>query len=291
VGCKRSATDDDGGLTQYLGVGRRIVVVVQANEQHLDRLIHAVDTIGERSAAFPGGYTTNLISSDFDVRPVANFWQVAHVAEMTERFLILGPSTARQTILLAHGAGGPMDSPAMTRIAEALCQAGFRIARFEFSYMASRRTVGNRRPPPRAETLRSECMSAVDELCAHGPLIIGGKSMGGRVASMVADELLLQKKIAGLLCLGYPFHPIGHPEKPRTTHLADLQTPTLICQGTRDPFGSPEEIAGYDLSSSIKLKWFADADHDLKPGKMSGFSAADHLQTMATSVVDWAGTL
>jgi predicted alpha/beta-hydrolase family hydrolase len=225
------------------------------------------------------------------VRPVANFWQVAHVAEMTERFLILVPSTARQTILLAHGAGGPMDNPTMTRIAEVLCLVGFRIARFEFSYMASRRTMETRKPPPRAETLRSEYMSAVDELSAYGPLIIGGKSMGGRVASMVADELLLQKKIAGLLCLGYPFHPIGHPEKPRTAHLADLQTPTLICQGTRDPFGSPEEVVGYELSGSIKVKWFADADHDLKPGKMSGFSTADHLQTMANSVVEWADTL
>jgi predicted alpha/beta-hydrolase family hydrolase len=210
---------------------------------------------------------------------------------MTERFLIIGPSAARQTILLAHGAGGPMDNPTMTWMTEALCLAGFRVARFEFAYMASRRTAGTRKPPPRAETLRSEYMSAVDELSAFGPLIIGGKSMGGRVASMVADELLLQDKISGVLCLGYPFHPIGHPEKPRAAHLVDLQTPTLICQGTRDPFGAPEEVAGYDLSSSIKLKWFADADHDLKPGKMSGFSAADHLHTMATSVVEWAGTL
>ena len=125
-------------------------------------------------------------------------------------------------------------------------------------------------------------------LSAAGPLVIGGKSMGGRVASMVADELFADGKIAGLLCLGYPFHPPAKPDQLRTKHLAELATPTLICQGTRDEFGSREEVAGYDLSERIELLWLEDGDHDLKPRKsISGFSAADHLRTMAEGVSTW----
>src|SRR5690606_28308049 len=103
-------------------------------------------------------------------------------------------------------------------------------------------------PPPRAESLKPEYLAAVDALSASGPLIIGGKSMGGRVASMIADDLYSKNRIAGLLCLGYPFHPPGKPAQLRTTHLVDLKTPSLICQGTRDEFGTREEVAAYDLS-------------------------------------------
>ena len=191
-----------------------------------------------------------------------------------------------------------MDSPGMTMIAEALAAAGhdFRVVRFEFSYMAERRTGGSRKPPPRADKLNGEYLAAIDQLtvaaaaddAAAGPLIIGGKSMGGRVASMIADDLYAAGRIAGLLCLGYPFHPIGKPQNLRTEHLKDLQTPTLICQGTRDPFGTSEEVAGYDLSSSIQLSWFEDGDHDLKPRKrISGFSHADHMAAMAAAVAAW----
>ncbi len=93
------------------------------------------------------------------------------------------------------------------------------------------------------------------ELIEHlgtGPLIIGGKSMGGRVASMVADQLFEAGRIAGLVCLGYPFHPPGKPEKLRTAHLEGLQTPTLICQGTRDEFGTRDEVLTYALAPSIE---------------------------------------
>ena len=128
---------------------------------------------------------------------------------MTERFLLDGPADAPVTVLLAHGAGAPMDSGSMTATAGALAAAGLRVARFEFGYMASRRTAAGRRPPPRAETLKPEYRAAVAELGADGPLVIGGKSMGGRVASMVADELHAAGRIVGLLCLGYPFHPPG----------------------------------------------------------------------------------
>ncbi len=211
---------------------------------------------------------------------------------MAVSFLFDGPEDATPTILFAHGAGAPMDSTSMTATAKALAAAGFRVARFEFGYMASRRTEAGRKPPPRADTLIPEYEAAVAALSARGPLIIGGKSMGGRVASMAADALHAKGAIAGLLCLGYPFHPPGRPKQLRTAHLAELSTPTLICQGTRDEFGTPDEVAGYQLSPRIELFWLEDGDHDLKPRKkISGFSAADHLKTLAERVKGWAAGL
>jgi predicted alpha/beta-hydrolase family hydrolase len=207
---------------------------------------------------------------------------------MTGMFLFDGPEKARVTILLAHGAGAPMDSAAMNAATKALVTAGLRIVRFEFAYMASRRTDAGRKPPPRAEKVMGEYVAAVETLKAKGPLIIGGKSMGGRVASMVCDDLLAKGKVAGLLCLGYPFHPVGKPEQLRTAHLANLSTPALIVQGTRDPFGTPEEVETYKLSKLIEILWLEDGDHDLKPRKaVSGFSAADHLATVAKAVDAW----
>lgn len=207
-------------------------------------------------------------------------------------FLMDGPQEAGTTILLAHGAGAPMDSASMTANAGALAAAGLRVARFEFGYMAARRTSAGRKPPPRAETLISEYAAAIGALDCKGPLIIGGKSMGGRVASMLADEFHASGRIAGLLCLGYPFHPIGKPEQLRTAHLATMKTPTLIAQGTRDLFGTREEVSAYTLSSAIEILWLEDGDHDLKPRKaVSGFSFDDHLKTLSNTVAAWADRL
>ncbi|WP_413990851.1 alpha/beta family hydrolase [Labrys okinawensis] len=204
-------------------------------------------------------------------------------------FLFDGPGDSSHTILLAHGAGAPMDSAAMTASAAALAEAGFRVARFEFAYMAGRRGGAGVKPPPKAEKVMPEYRTAVDALGASGPLIIGGKSMGGRVASMIADELHEQGKIAGLLCLGYPFHPPGKPEQLRTAHLLAMKTPALIVQGTRDPFGTLEEVSTYTLSKAIEILWLEDGDHDLKPRKaVSGFTAADHMKTMAKTASAWA---
>jgi len=207
---------------------------------------------------------------------------------MTTEFLRTGPDDARVTVLFAHGAGAPMDSDGMNGIAVALAAEDVRVVRFEFAYMAGRRTGGSRKPPPRADKLIPEYLGAIEELQADGPLIIGGKSMGGRVASMIADELFEVDRIAGLLCVGYPFHPIGKPDKLRTDHLASLKTPTLICQGTRDQFGSNEEVSGYQLSPAIQIEWFEDGDHDLKPRKrVSGFTHGDHMKSMGIAVSQW----
>lgn len=211
---------------------------------------------------------------------------------MSPTFLFDGPDDAPVTLLLAHGSGAPMDSAAMNAATAALAAEGLRVARFEFSYMAARRIDGSRKPPPKAETLNPEFVAAVAALGAREPLIIGGKSMGGRVASMVADGLHADGKVAGLLCLGYPFHPPEKPAQLRTAHLMDLKVPALICQGTRDPFGTKDEVPGYGLPERIRMLWLKDGDHDLKPRKsISGFSAADHLATMARTVKAWTETL
>lgn len=210
---------------------------------------------------------------------------------MPTSFLFDGPEDARVTLMLAHGAGAPMDSASMNATAKALA-AEFRIVRFEFGYMAARRS-GERKPPPKAESVMPEFIAAIDDLGpTNGPLIIGGKSMGGRVASTVADQLHAAHRIAGLLCLGYPFHPPGRPTQLRTKHLIDLRTPTLICQGTRDEFGDRYEVGEYGLSDAIEVFWLEDGDHDLKPRKaISGFTTAQHLQAVAAKVAEWTARI
>lgn len=206
--------------------------------------------------------------------------------------IVEGPDDADTTILLAHGAGAAMDSAAMTAASAAISAAGFRVVRFEFGYMAARRTDGTRKPPPKAELLMEEYKRAISELAPTGRLIIGGKSMGGRVASMIADAEFAAGRIAGLLCLGYPFHPPGKPESLRTAHLEGLKTPALICQGTRDIFGSRDEVAGYRLSDRIEVLWLEDGDHDLRPRKaVTGLTAADHMRTFAEAARSWADRL
>jgi predicted alpha/beta-hydrolase family hydrolase len=90
--------------------------------------------------------------------------------------------------------------------------------------------------------------------------------MGGRIASLVADE----SGVAGLVCLGYPFRPVGKPDKLRVEHLKTIKTPTLIVQGERDPFGNREEVRKYKLSKTLRMVWMPDGDHSFTPRKMSG---------------------
>ena len=195
------------------------------------------------------------------------------VAVEAPHFLSHGPAEAALTFAFAHGAGAPMDTPFMTFFAEGLAERGWRVLRFEFPYMARRRGDGKRRPPDRAALLLATWQAVIDHV---GPerLVIGGKSMGGRMASLVAGTA----GVRGLACLGYPFHPAGKPERLRTDHLEELSVPTLILQGSRDAMGSREEVSSYRLSASIDLHWAEDGDHDLKPRKASGRSAEQNWQ-------------
>ena len=191
------------------------------------------------------------------------------------------------TIVLAHGAGAPMDSAPMTAVARGLAAFGLRVARFEFPYMRRRREAGERRPPDREPVLREAWHTVIEELGGGDRLVNGGKSMGGRMASLIADEA----GVRGLVCLGYPFHPPGQPERLRTAHLRDLRTPTLIVQGTRDPFGTPEDVQGYELSPAIEVLWLEDGDHSFKPRASSGRTEKQNVAEAVAAVVGFVGRL
>jgi predicted alpha/beta-hydrolase family hydrolase len=175
-----------------------------------------------------------------------------------------------------------MDSPFMNTIADKIAAADVEVIRFEFEYMAKRREDGRRRGPDRAPKLIARFKEVLDLVGPADEVVIGGKSMGGRIASMIADEV----GAAGVVCLGYPFHPPGKPERLRTAHLETLQTPTLIVQGTRDRLGSEEEVASYSLSPSIELAWMGDGDHSFKPRKKSGRTLEENLEASTDAVIE-----
>lgn len=189
--------------------------------------------------------------------------------------LVDGPADAARTLVLAHGAGAPMDSPSLEQIARGVAAHGVRVVRFEFPYMASRRSGGRRGPPDPGPVLERRWREVIAQCGAPRDLIVGGKSLGGRVASMVADAA----GVRGLVCLGYPFHPPRQPERLRTAHLRALRTPALIVQGERDPFGTRAEVERYELAPSIRIAWLADGDHSFAPRVRSGFTEAGHLRT------------
>lgn len=190
-----------------------------------------------------------------------------------------GPADSLHRLVLAHGAGKGMDSPFMTAFAEGLGGLGIRVGRFEFPYMAATRQDGRKRPPNPPGTLLSTWRAAVTAFGGPDGLVIGGKSMGGRMASMLAQHLKDEgTPVAGVVCLGYPFHPPGKPESLRLDHLMALRTPTLIAQGTRDPFGGRDEVKTYALPPQIRLHWAPDGDHHLQPRKKSGHTTEANWQ-------------
>jgi predicted alpha/beta-hydrolase family hydrolase len=127
----------------------------------------------------------------------------------------------------------------------------------------------------------------IEELGGGEHLVIGGKSLGGRIASMVTDEC----GVRGLVCLGYPFHPPGKPAQTRTRHLEQMRTPALILQGTRDSFGKPEDVQNFKLSKSIRIEWLEDGDHSFKPRARSGRTEADNLNAAINYIASFIAQL
>ncbi len=200
--------------------------------------------------------------------------------------VLTGPANAPAFIILAHGAGAPMDTPFMAFFAEALAARGHGVVRFEFPYMARRRTEGGKRPPDRAPVLLDTWRAVIAEVRARfapAMLVIGGKSMGGRMASLIAAE---QGGVDGVVALGYPFHAAGKPGfvERRLGHLPSLAVPTLICQGTRDSLGSRETVANIPLSPTTRVHWLEDGDHSLKPRKASGRTEAQNWAEAAEAI-------
>lgn len=204
---------------------------------------------------------------------------------MSELLLNRPAKSAVAHVVLAHGAGSPMDAPFMNIIAEGLAGRDILVSRFEFAYMAMRRIDGKRRGPGSPKSLLQTWRDIIGNISGKLPLFIGGKSMGGRLASMVSDE----PRLSGIICLGYPFHPPGKPEKLRTAHLETIPIPTLIVQGERDTFGNSVEVSSYNLSETVMIKWIPDGDHSFKPRRKSGFTEKDNLETAVNAAADFVG--
>ena len=185
-------------------------------------------------------------------------------------------------VVLAHGAGAPMDSEFMQEVAINLSQGGVEVTRFEFPYMQARRDTGKRRPPDPMEKLLASYKEVVADIPKDKPIYLAGKSMGGRVASMLLNELDV---VAGF-AFGYPFHPIGRPTSLRVSHLMELTKPLYIYQGTRDKLGSQPEVRSYLLPENVQVAWFESADHDLKPLKRSGFTQREYIHLAVADMLD-----
>jgi predicted alpha/beta-hydrolase family hydrolase len=192
---------------------------------------------------------------------------------------------ADRAVLLAHGAGADMNAPALTTVADALAAAGVPSLRFNFGYKAA-----GRRGPDRAPVLEAALREAADELARRAKvpkdrIVLGGRSMGGRIGSMVAAD----DGAAGLVLLGYPLHPPGRPGQLRTEHFARLHMPALFVSGTRDAFGTPDELkrSAMQMKGPVSFHWIDTGDHGFKPLKSSGLTVEGVLAEAAAAVVDF----
>lgn len=199
----------------------------------------------------------------------------------TPELLFDGPDDG-PPIALAHGAGVGPQHIAMVTLARELASHGLRVVRFAFPYMAA-----GRKAPDRDEVLLDTWRAVIAALGDPAQLAIAGRSLGGRMASMVADECGVQ----ALVCFAYPFHPPGKPETMRTEHLGDLRTPTLIVQGERDPFGNREEVPGFGLPDRIRIAWITDGNHGYMPRKRSGVTIEENMAAAATAAATFLSQL
>ncbi|TQV82930.1 alpha/beta family hydrolase [Aliikangiella coralliicola] len=200
-------------------------------------------------------------------------------------------NTNHFTFLFAHGAGADKDSDWMLAMDKLLTVNGVEVIRFNFPYMNKRLEDGKRRPPDRMPKLLEAFKLEVEKISENKKLIIGGKSMGGRVASHLVCEPEFAYRVAAVVCFGFPFHPPGKPEKYRGEHLQTIQTPTLILQGERDTFGSREEVVEFDLSEKVSTEFLFDGDHSFKPRVKSGTTLDKNLQLATEKVITFCKKL
>jgi predicted alpha/beta-hydrolase family hydrolase len=195
------------------------------------------------------------------------------------------------TLVLAHGAGASQSSAFMVAFAEGLARRGVRVVTFNFPY-----TEQGRRLPDRAPTLEACFRDVVTAArgrpeVAAGPLVIGGKSMGGRIASHLAAEGLAG--LAGLIALGYPLHPPGRRDRLRAQHLARIREPILIVQGSRDAFGTPEELAPVlaPLGAAARVHVVEGGDHSFKMPRRGPLRQEEVLEAVQDEIARWIGLL
>ena len=193
-----------------------------------------------------------------------------------------------RVLVLTHGAGSSSSHPSLAELARLIGEREIAVARFDFPYMRRAEQAGRRAwPPDDEDVLTSTWIGAIRQLLPPKRLVIGGRSLGGRVASIVADAA----EVSGLVCVSYPFHPPHRDGPVRTAHLRNIETPTLIVQGERDQYGSREEVSGYNLSPNIQVHWITDGDHGLTPRKRSGLTEQDNLEAAATAIADFIASL
>ncbi len=195
----------------------------------------------------------------------------------------------RFTFILAHGAGAGMDSPFLQCFSTELAKLGVRVVRFEFPYMELVRLTGKRRPPNNMRQLLDRFIEVIEVEGGSEHLFIGGKSLGGRVATVLltdaeAIKKLNGRKIRGCICLGYPFHPPGKPERLRTEHLFKLAHPLHIVQGEKDLLGSLQDIQGYQLPKGISIDYVEGGNHDLKSARKYGVPHEEQISRAAHNV-------
>ena len=193
-----------------------------------------------------------------------------------------GPASAETTLILAHGAGAPLDHEFMAFFASALAEAGIRVVRFNFLYME----VG-KKAPDRAPVLESTYRAVLESVAEPGGRapFIGGKSMGGRIGTHLAAE---GADISGVVLLGYPLHPPGWPEKIRDEHLPKIKVPMLFVEGTRDPFCPLETLAKVRQKlPTSELLVVEDGDHSLKVRKSSGRSTKEAWSEAVAGIAAW----
>ena len=207
---------------------------------------------------------------------------------LTKHLLIDGPDDASHVLLLAHGAGAGMDHEFMTSVAQHLAKAGILVVRFEFPYMIKRRADGRKYPPdraPKALLAFAEVTRYVQSLYTNKKLFIGGKSMGGRLASLLVGEDNAPHNIEGIICLGFPFVAPAKPDVYRGEQLNAIEIPTLIIQGERDNFGGREAIESYQFSDQVSYKLLPDGDHSFKPRVKSGYTLAQNITTACDTII------
>ncbi|HEY3833720.1 MAG TPA: alpha/beta fold hydrolase [Acidimicrobiia bacterium] len=205
-----------------------------------------------------------------------------------------GAPKADRAVLLAHGAGADMHAANLVAFAAALAASGVPVLRFNFAYKAAGRSS-----PPKADTLQDELRDARSELARRTKLpveriVIGGRSMGGRVASMVAAADATTERALGLLLLAYPLHAPGRSQDRRADHFPQLTMPVLFVSGTRDSFGAPDELrdAARAIRGQVGWHWIETGDHSFRPlKKQTGMSTDDALAIAAPAVNEWVASL
>ena len=179
------------------------------------------------------------------------------------RWLRQGALDGRPVVALAHGAGSPLESPFLEQCTSALLAHGLSVVRFHFPYMQTRVDEGGRRPPDRVPVLLETWRALLDRIgtmgsvgCRAGPVVMAGKSMGGRMASMLLAEGRASE-VRGSVYLGYPLHPAGRPERERVEHLPKVVVPQLFVSGSRDALAGRERleqvVAGLDLAELLLI--------------------------------------